>query len=176
MVRHVEINHTFKHPFEKVISAYFQKYTCGKDSNVTSITVLQHKTDPETGEEYMLRRGECVNVLPGFFKKLCPFPAIQVEEEAWLNSKERRLRLHSYSLTWSKYASLEEFSTFKACENNPNWTSFEQRGSISVYGVGSFIGGMMESFGQSFLQRGANKGFNIMEDLIMTMSGRYTEA
>ena len=66
----------------------------------------------------------------------------------------------------------------------------------------------MESFGQSFLQRGANKvkkinlrklrnhtclsplilvilpssvlfclqGFNIMEDLIMTMSGRYTEA
>lgn len=26
--------------------------------------------DPETGEEYMLRRGECVNVLPGFFKKV----------------------------------------------------------------------------------------------------------
>lgn len=56
-----------------------------------------------------------------FYFQLCPFPAIQVEEEAWLNSKERRLRLHSYSLTWSKYASLEEFSTFKACENNPNW-------------------------------------------------------
>ena len=36
-------------------------------------------------------------------------------------------------------------------------TSFEQRGSISVNGVGSLIGGMMEAFGQTFLQRGANK-------------------
>ncbi|KAL9984542.1 hypothetical protein ACROYT_G006847 [Oculina patagonica] len=176
MVRFVEINYIFKHPFETVSRAYFQKYTCGKDTNVTSITVLEHRTDPETGEEYLLRRGECVNVLPGLFKKLCPFPAIVVEEEAWLNRKERCLRLHCYNLTWSKYASLEEFSTYRACDNNPNWTSFEQRGSISVNGVGSLIGGMMEAFGQTFLQRGANKGFCIMEDLIMTMSGRYTEA
>ena len=26
--------------------------------------------DPETGEEYMIRRGECVNVLPGILKKV----------------------------------------------------------------------------------------------------------
>ena len=26
--------------------------------------------DPETGEEYLLRRGECVNVLPGLLKKV----------------------------------------------------------------------------------------------------------
>lgn len=36
-------------------------------------------------------------------------------------------------------------------------TSFEQRGSISINGVGSLVGGMMEAFGQTFLQRGANK-------------------
>lgn len=117
-----------------------------------------------------------MNVLPGLLKKLCPFSAIEVEEEAWLNRKDRCLRLHSYNLTWSKYASLEEFSTYRACGNNPDWTKFEQHGSINVYGVGSLIGGMMEAFGQTFLQRGAKKGFHIMEDLIMTMSGIYTEA
>lgn len=53
--------------------------------------------------------------------KLCPFSAIEVEEEAWLNKKERCLRLHSYNVTWSKYASLEEFSTYRACDNNPDW-------------------------------------------------------
>ena len=26
--------------------------------------------DPETGEEYLLRRGECVNVLPGILRKV----------------------------------------------------------------------------------------------------------
>ena len=36
-------------------------------------------------------------------------------------------------------------------------TLFEQRGSISVNGVGSLIGGMFEAFGQTFLQRGAKK-------------------
>ena len=36
-------------------------------------------------------------------------------------------------------------------------TKFEQHGSIHVYGVGSLIGGMMETFGQTFLQRGAKK-------------------
>lgn len=36
-------------------------------------------------------------------------------------------------------------------------TKFEQHGTINVYGVGSLIGGMMEAFGQRFLQRGAKK-------------------
>lgn len=172
----MEINYIFKHPFEKVSLAYFQKYTCGKDANVTAITILEHKIDPETGEEYLLRRGECNNILPGIFKKLCPYRKLEVEEEAWLNKKQKSLRLHCYNLTWSKYASLEENSCYRACESNPNWTLFEQRGRISVFGVGSLIGGMFEAFAQRFLQHGAKKGFNIMEDLIMTMGGRNSEA
>lgn len=176
MVRHLDITYVFKHPFEKVSRAYFQKYTCGKDTNVTAIKVLEHKIDPQTGEEYVLRRGECVNVLPGILKKLCPFGKIEVEEEAWLNKKEKYLRLHCYNLTWSNYASLEEFSCFRAYENNPNWTVFEQHGTISVRGLGSLICGMFETFGHSFLQRGAQKGLGIMEDILLTMSEIYSEA
>ena len=33
----------------------------------------------------------------------------------------------------------------------------EQHGSISVKGVGSLIGGMMERFGEKFIQHGAEK-------------------
>ncbi|XP_068711364.1 inner centromere protein-like [Montipora foliosa] len=69
MVRHLDINYVFKHPFEKVTRAYFKKYSCGKETNVTAITVLKHKIDPETAEEYVVRRGECVNVLPGILRK-----------------------------------------------------------------------------------------------------------
>ena len=36
-------------------------------------------------------------------------------------------------------------------------TKLEQHGTINVHGVGSLIGGMMEAFGQTFLQRGAKK-------------------
>ncbi|XP_068744058.1 PRELI domain-containing protein 2-like [Montipora capricornis] len=176
MVRHLDINYVFKHPFEKVTRAYFKKYSCGKETNVTAITVLEHKIDPETAEEYVVRRGECVNVLPGILRKFCPFGKIEVEEEAWLNKKEKYLRLHCYNLTWSKYASLEEFSCYRTCENNPDWTIFEQRGTISVFGIGSLLGGMFETFAYTFFQREAEKGFGIMEDLLMTMNQRCTES
>ncbi|XP_068744052.1 PRELI domain-containing protein 2-like isoform X2 [Montipora capricornis] len=187
MVRHLDINYVFKHPFEKVTRAYFKKYSCGKETNVTAITVLEHKIDPETAEEYVVRRGDCVNVLPGILRKFCPFGKIEVEEEAWLNKKEKYLRLHCYNLTWSKYASLEEFSCYRTCENNPDWawciivssvfssfnpipllesyngvslwrrTIFEQRGTISVFGIGSLLGGMFETFAYTFFQREAEK-------------------
>ncbi|XP_068688679.1 PRELI domain-containing protein 2-like isoform X1 [Montipora foliosa] len=123
MVRHLDINFVFKHPFEKVTRAYFKKYSCGKETNVTAITVLEHKIDPETAEwEYVVRRGECVNVLPEILRKLCPFGKIEVEEaEAWLNKKDKYLCLYCYNLTWSKYTSLEEFSRYRTCENNPDW-------------------------------------------------------
>ena len=53
--------------------------------------------------------------------QVCPYPALEVEEEVWLNKKEKCLHLHCYNLTWSKYAFLEEYSCYRACDSNPDW-------------------------------------------------------
>lgn len=46
----------------------------------------------------------------------------------------------------------------------------EQRGVITADGLGSILGRMFESFTVRVFQYGANKGFTIMEDLLMAMN------
>ncbi|KXJ26417.1 PRELI domain-containing protein 2 [Exaiptasia diaphana] len=169
-MRSLDFQYIFKHPFEIVVRAYFQKYTSGKDQNVTSITVIEHKQDPKTGEEYILRRGTCANILPAVFRRFCPSAVVEVEEEAWLKRKERILHLHSYNITGSSYVKLEEYSTYTQSNLNDNWTVMEQRGVITADGLGPILGRMLESFSIHVFKCGADKGFTIMEDLLMAMN------
>ncbi|XP_031556009.1 PRELI domain-containing protein 2-like [Actinia tenebrosa] len=168
-MRCLEFHYLFKYSFETVVHAYFQKYTSGKDKNVTSVIVLEHTLDQNTGDEYIVRRGKCVNVLPSIFNKFLPFPAIEVEEKAWLSRKEKVLQLHSYNITASDYVKVEEYSTYFPSESNEKWTVMKQKGVITAFGLGPVFGKMLEAFAVRFFHHGANKGFNIMEDLLMTM-------
>ena len=57
--------------FWRTVCCYKYKFTfiC-TDLRVSFMCLLFLLLDPETGEEYMIRRGECVNVLPGILKKV----------------------------------------------------------------------------------------------------------
>jgi len=46
----------------------------------------------------------------------------------------------------------------------------EQRGVITADGLGPVLGRMLEAFSIHFFRSGADKGFDIMEDLLMTMN------
>ena len=48
------------------VQIYIHLYRPASEFHVPLFLLL----DPETGEEYMIRRGECVNVLPGILKKV----------------------------------------------------------------------------------------------------------
>ncbi|XP_048578752.1 PRELI domain-containing protein 2 [Nematostella vectensis] len=173
-MRSLEFHYLFKYPFETVVRAYFQKYSCGKDKNVTSVAILECTRDANSGEEYYLRRGKCVNVLPSIFRKFWPYD-IEIEEEMWINHDKQYMRLHSYNVTGASLAKLEEFSIYAPSQYNRSWTVMDQTGKVTVCGLGPTLGGMLELFTIRFFQHGADRGFKIMEDLLMSMTTTYEQ-
>uniref|UniRef100_F7GU67 PRELI domain containing 2 n=1 Tax=Macaca mulatta TaxID=9544 RepID=F7GU67_MACMU len=128
--------------------------------------------DESTGVIYRKRIAICQNVVPEILRKvsILKVPNIQLEEESWLNPRERNMAIRSHCLTWTQYASMKEESVFRESMENPNWTEFIQRGRISVTGAG-FLNCILETFASTFLRQGAQKGIRIMEMLLKEQCG-----
>ncbi|KAM7142523.1 PRELI domain-containing protein 2-like isoform 3-T4 [Molossus nigricans] len=128
------------------------------DKNVILVKTVEEKRDVSTGIIYRKRIAVCQNVVPEILRKvsILKVPNIQLEEESWLNPRERSMAMQSHCLTWTQYASRKEESVFRECMENPNWTEFIQRGRISITGAG-FFNCILEAFASTFLRQGAQK-------------------
>ncbi|XP_023082853.1 PRELI domain-containing protein 2 isoform X2 [Piliocolobus tephrosceles] len=142
------------------------------DKNVLSVKITEEKRDESTGVIYRKRIAICQNVVPEILRKvsILKVPNIQLEEESWLNPRERNMAIRSHCLTWTQYASMKEESVFRESMENPNWTEFIQRGRISITGAG-FLNCILETFASTFLRQGAQKGIRIMEMLLKEQCG-----
>ncbi|KAM7142522.1 PRELI domain-containing protein 2-like isoform 2-T3 [Molossus nigricans] len=134
------------------------------DKNVILVKTVEEKRDVSTGIIYRKRIAVCQNVVPEILRKvsILKVPNIQLEEESWLNPRERSMAMQSHCLTWTQYASRKEESVFRECMENPNWTEFIQRGRISITGAG-FFNCILEAFASTFLRQGAQKCPNPMD-------------
>ncbi|XP_031522377.1 PRELI domain-containing protein 2 isoform X1 [Papio anubis] len=161
----VEAESTFPH------NRYTQ-YPNPMDKNVLSVKITEEKRDESTGVIYRKRIAICQNVVPEILRKvsILKVPNIQLEEESWLNPRERNMAIRSHCLTWTQYASMKEESVFRESMENPNWTEFIQRGRISITGAG-FLNCILETFASTFLRQGAQKGIRIMEMLLKEQCG-----
>nr|DBA30826.1 TPA: hypothetical protein GDO54_006762 [Pyxicephalus adspersus] len=97
-------------------------------------------------------------------------PNVYLEEESWLDMKTRVMTLKSRCLTWAQYASLNEESVYRECKDNPNWTEFIQRGTISITGAG-ILNCVLETFAYTFLKQGVKKSISIMETILQERYG-----
>lgn len=80
-------------------------------------------------------------------------------------NEDNRVVFPRFSRDWSRLYAIAWFS-WKSLYFCWLRTLFEQRGRISVFGVGSLIGGMFEAFAQRFLQHGAKK---VRKELLWTL-------
>ncbi|XP_006891170.1 PREDICTED: PRELI domain-containing protein 2 isoform X2 [Elephantulus edwardii] len=172
MVVPVDVYQVYKYPFEQVVSSYLRKYPNPLEKNVISVKTVEEKRDISTGIIYRKRIAVCQNVIPEILRKvsILKIPDIQLEEESWHNPQERSMAIQSHCLTWTQYASIKEESVFRESVENPNWTEFIQKGSISITGAG-FFNYILESFASTFLKQGAQKGIGIMEMLLKEQCG-----
>ncbi|KAM4678011.1 PRELI domain-containing protein 2 [Discoglossus pictus] len=163
----VEVKKVYPYPFQHVVTSYLTKYPTPLERHVTAIKTVEEKTDPVTGIVYRRRIATCNNVVPSFLRKcnILKVANIYLEEESWLDLKARVMTLNSQCLTWTQYASLKEESVYKESTENPNWTEFIQKGTISVTGAG-ILNCVLEKFAQSFLKQGAKKSISIMEIIL----------
>uniref|UniRef100_A0A8I5N0U9 PRELI domain containing 2 n=1 Tax=Papio anubis TaxID=9555 RepID=A0A8I5N0U9_PAPAN len=154
----VDVHQVYKYPFEQVVASFLRKYPNPMDKNVLSVKITEEKRDESTGVIYRKRIAICQNVVPEILRKvsILKVPNIQLEEESWLNPRERNMAIRSHCLTWTQYASMKEESVFRESMENPNWTEFIQRGRISITGAG-FLNCILETFASTFLRQGAQK-------------------
>uniref|UniRef100_A0A2K6MUL7 PRELI domain containing 2 n=1 Tax=Rhinopithecus bieti TaxID=61621 RepID=A0A2K6MUL7_RHIBE len=173
----VDVHQVYKYPFEQVVASFLRKYPNPMDKithflNLLCIKNFIFSLDESTGVIYRKRIAICQNVVPEILRKvsILKVPNIQLEEESWLNPRERNMAIRSHCLTWTQYASMKEESVFRESMENPNWTEFIQRGRISITGAG-FLNCILETFASTFLRQGAQKGIRIMEMLLKEQCG-----
>ncbi|XP_066572958.1 PRELI domain-containing protein 2 isoform X2 [Amia ocellicauda] len=173
MVITVEIRKMYKYPFERVVDMHFNKYPTPLEEHVRGIQTVEEKIDRISGIIYRRRIATCNNVLPNFLKKVNIFNVndVYLEEESWLDRKQRIMNVKSHCLTWTQYATLHEVSVFRESAANPNWTEFCQQGSIAVTGVGK-LNRLIEVFAKSFFSKGVKKSVHIMETILEQRFGR----
>lgn len=158
MVVSIDVRYIYKYPIDLVVHMHFTKYPTEKEKFVRKINLIEEKTDLAREVIYRKRVAECENVIPRIMRTIGVLneKAILLEEESWFFLRQNHLEVKSQNLTWCQYAHLREQSTFRTHEHNPNWTVFEQHGSIDVHGIGP-LGNVMEIFAQRFLQMGVKR-------------------
>ncbi|XP_069828079.1 PRELI domain-containing protein 2 isoform X1 [Dendropsophus ebraccatus] len=155
------------YPFQQVVNSYLNKYPTPLEKNVTAIKTVEEQIDPATGILYRRRIATCTNVIPSFLRKwsILKVGNVYLEEESWLDMKERVMNLKSRCLTWAQYASMNEESVYRESKHNSNWTEFSQKGTITVTGAG-YLNCVLEKFAQTFLKQGAKKSISVMEKIL----------
>uniref|UniRef100_A0A2K6MUJ8 PRELI domain containing 2 n=1 Tax=Rhinopithecus bieti TaxID=61621 RepID=A0A2K6MUJ8_RHIBE len=166
----VDVHQVYKYPFEQVVASFLRKYPNPMDKithflNLFLITVVVTLTNC-----FLSLKKSTLVILCWKKVSILKVPNIQLEEESWLNPRERNMAIRSHCLTWTQYASMKEESVFRESMENPNWTEFIQRGRISITGAG-FLNCILETFASTFLRQGAQKGIRIMEMLLKEQCG-----
>ncbi|XP_066472888.1 PRELI domain-containing protein 2 [Tiliqua scincoides] len=168
----VEAHTVYRYPFEQVVASYLRKYPSPMEKHITDVKTVEEKTDLSTGVIYRRRIATCQNVVPQILRKVSVLKVsdVYLEEESWLNMRERIMSMKTRCLTWTQYATLKEESTFRESLDNPNWTEFIQKGRISIKGTG-LLNCLLEAFAQTFLNQGVKRGITIMETLLQEQFG-----
>uniref|UniRef100_A0A3B3RWG2 PRELI domain containing 2 n=1 Tax=Paramormyrops kingsleyae TaxID=1676925 RepID=A0A3B3RWG2_9TELE len=123
MVITIEIRKMYRYPFERVVDMHLNKYPTPLEQDVRGIKTVEEKRDHVSGIVYRKRIAVCNNVLPSILRKLTVMDVDDVflEEESWLDLKQKTMNIKSRCLTWTQFATLQEVSVFKESPANPNW-------------------------------------------------------
>ncbi|XP_022249440.1 PRELI domain-containing protein 2-like [Limulus polyphemus] len=176
MVITLKIIHIFKYPIELVAETHLNKYPNDKEKNVLAVETVE-KTQNKDGTLYIKRIAYCNNIVPFVLRQLSDLnkSVVHVEEQCWLNYLRRSLLIQSRNLTWTNYARLSEESYFQPVRENPQWTYFEQSGTVDIHGLG-YLGCIIENFARKFLQKGIKKSLWIMEELLAEKASEFRYA
>lgn len=170
----VTAEHIYQAPVELVAATHLTKFPNEYDKDIISCNVIERNTDKE-GRLYTKRVAAVRNVLPTFLRRVSSLQVekLELQEECWWNRKKRTFDVESQNLSVSDWVTMKEASTYKPHHQNPNWTQFNQEGTITVHGLGR-IGSLIELFGKRFLSVGAQRGITITETLMAERSKRFS--
>ncbi|KAK8393539.1 hypothetical protein O3P69_006703 [Scylla paramamosain] len=168
----VTAEHVYKEPVEMVAATHLSKFPNEYDPNILSCNVVECRVQDD-GRTYTRRVAAVRNVLPQLLRRIKSLQCEQlmVEEECWWDWKSRKLDVKSCNLSASDWITLMENSSYSPYNQNPNWTQFEQKGTITVHGLGT-VGCLIEVFSKRFLNAGAQRSIAVTEKLMAEKANR----
>ncbi|XP_071526450.1 PRELI domain-containing protein 2-like [Panulirus ornatus] len=168
----VKSEHVYQEPVEIVAATHLTKFPNEYDPNILSCNVIEKRRDRD-GRTYTKRVAAVRNVLPTILRRVESLQVdnFEVEEECLWDRRFRKFSVRCRNLSVTDWVTLNEASLFEPHKQNPNWTHFEQEGTITVHGLGS-LGSLIEIFGKRFLSVGAQRAISITEKLMAEKSKR----
>ncbi|XP_077227425.1 MSF1-like family protein [Tasmannia lanceolata] len=178
MVRAYTQEYVYKHPWERVTSACWRKFTDPDNvrtlSHILEVDTLNRRLDSQTGRLYTTRSITVHAPGPWFIRKIIGQDICHCVESTVVDARSRSMELTTRNVSLRKFLEVEERCWYNPHPENPGeWTEFRQETSIRIKPL-SALASMAEKIEQRcaerFLQNSV-KGREVMERIC-----KYLEA
>lgn len=178
MVKAVTQEYTYKHPWERVTSAFWRKFSDPENrrmlSHIHEVHTLNQKVDPCSGKLYTTRAITVHAPGPWFIRKIVGQDMCECVESTVVDSRSRSLQLTSRNVSLENFIQVEEKIQYDPHPDNPNgWTHCRQETSFQIKPL-SALGSMAELVEQRCAEmclQNSAKSREVMEGIC-----RYLEA
>ncbi|CAN6454441.1 unnamed protein product [Victoria cruziana] len=169
MVKAYTHEHVYKHPWERVTSAFWRKFNEPENkavlSHIIEVNTLSLTLDSSTGALFTTRAITVHAPGPRFLSRLIGQDFCHCVETTHVDPASRSMVSTSRNLSLRKFLEVEEKSSYHPHPANPDWTVVLQTTSISCSPV-SAIAAMAEKIEQRCAERfqqNSAKGRDVME-------------
>lgn len=178
MVKAYAQEYIYRHPWERVTSASWRKFSEPENkrtlSHILEVDTLNRKLDPQSGKLYTTRAITVHAPGPWFIRKIIGQDICHCVESTVVDAQSRSMQLSTRNISLQKFIEVVEKIRYDPHPDNPDrWTICRQETSIQIKPL-SALASMAEKVEQrcaeKFVQNSA-KGREVMERIC-----KYLEA
>ncbi|XP_043691848.1 PRELI domain containing protein 3B [Telopea speciosissima] len=178
MVRAYTQEHVYKHPWERVTSASWRKFTDAENkrilSHILDVDTLNRKLDPINGKLYTTRAITVHAPGPWFIRRIIGQDICHSVESSVVDARSRSMHLTTRNISLRNFLEVEEKVWYDPHPENPEgWTVCKQETSIRIKPL-SALASMAEKVEQKCaekFQQNSAKSREVMERIC-----KYLEA
>jgi len=151
--------HTFSHPWDKVVQAAWRKYPNPMNPSVTAIDVLDRRIDEQgvMHTQRLLSSGTNRWGIPQWVQSIVGSPNVMyANEHSSVDPRKQTMVLKSRNITFGRFIAVDEQLVYSPHPENPSHTLLRQEAVVLVQGVP--LSSYMESVLTNSISSNATKG------------------
>lgn len=180
MVKAFTQEHTYKHPWERVTSAFWRKF--GEPENkliyhILEVDTLNRRFDPASGKLYSTRAITILCPGPWFIRNIVGQDICHCVESTVVDARSQSLQLTTRNVSLQKLIEVEENIRYDPHPENPSgWTICKHQTRVCIKplsALASIAEKVEQRFAESFVQNSA-KGREVMESICKYLEAEST--
>eukprot|EP00249_Psilotum_nudum_P007455 c20569_g1_i1 orf=1-543(-) len=171
MARGYKQEHVYKHPWERVTSACWRKFSDPENktrlSHILEVDTISRKLDSRAGKLHTTRAITVNTPGPWWLQRILGDTVCHCVEQSTVDAANKSMEIVTRNVTLRKFVEVEEKSWYSPCPQNHSWTLFTQEVRIRCHTL-SALASMTEKIEQRCaekFQQNSVKGREVMETL-----------